>query len=215
MSKKNIEESETEEPTQQEIPVDPLSHITTMKMKDPASSSKEKELEALDRDSYVPQYDAVIVINALPKLRKVIEEYDAQVKLYNDKLADARCEYRIKPINSHVFRHKIYYYFGNYIFRTKTIASKATASKTKSKKKNGNWDYVAKFDANYWATIVPKEVRAKIGSPPKKPIPNINYHVIKDQDKETSNIIMPYLLFMNPNTKTVIGKCPNYRISQG
>ncbi len=213
MSKKNIEESETEETPPQEIPVDPMSHITEVKMKDPTANSKEKELEALDRDSYVPQYEAVIVINALPKLKDVIAHYEAEMKLYNDKLAQARCKYRIRPINSHEYRHKIYYYFGNYIYQTKSVAT--TATKNKSKKKYGDWEYVAKFDDVYWATIVDKEIRVKIGSPPRKPIPNINFHVIKVGDKETDCIIMPYLLFMNPNTKSVIGKCPNYRISQG
>lgn len=212
MSAKDVKESETEETPPQEIPISPTSHITEMKMKDPKANSKEQELEALDQDSYVPQFDATIVIEGLPKLMAFIKEYEAKVKLYNDKLAKLRVKYRIKPINSHIFRHKIYYYFGNYIYQVKSVTS-TSKSKT-TKKKNGDWDYVARFDHNYWATIVEKEVRAEIGNPPNKPFPNINFHVIKIDDKETNNIIMPFLLFMNPHVKAVIGKCPNYRLAQ-
>lgn len=111
----------------------------------------------------------------------------------------------------------------------KKTAGKKRPKKKPAKKKENNikWIYLSKFDELDWHKLIQKDKLIELGMPPRLDIPNLKFHVTQvrlpssideKNDKgvesiDTNTIIMPYLLYMNPQVKFLFKGYPSYRLS--
>lgn len=232
----SVSESESGHATSPEI--DPHAHILSIKLPNFQEQASVREQAQLDKDTYFPMNDAIIIVEGFESIKKKMDEYAADIKKYNDKLKDSGVDFRIKAIHQHRYRHYNYYYFGNYIYVLKDIADeeiildtitdtslpikkkskKKTVSKKNNKKKSEDgdtkkWEYHDKFDYSIWRQIVGDETVKEIGLPPKMDIQSIKFHIVKKGEDGTNTIILPYLTYMNSSIKNIFDTCPAYRLS--
>lgn len=235
MPSKNVDESvsETQIGHATSPVIDPTKHILSMTIPNIKQIPSSLEKEQLDKDTYFPADNSIIIVDGFEFIKAKMEEYSTKIKEYNESLKDAGVKYRIKPIHTHKYRQFTYYYFGNYIYEVKDSITESNGptitdsslervinkKKKKSKKKKSEnkdnvvWEYHSKFEYPLWHQLLGIKRVVELQMPPKIDFGNIKFHIVMNKQKETNTIIMPYLMYMNQNIKSIFNTCAAYKLN--
>lgn len=155
--------------------------------------NKVKEETEVERDAFFTTFGAILVYGAKTVLEALIADHKKQLKLYNSKLTRHKIPLRIRLTQTVVVKGRKYTYCGRYIYgKDGTYFGKLDNIVLRRDHLQGKWD--------------------KIGPPPQNPLEGLKYTVVVANDNVTTDIIVPYNIFIKDNINNILKDYTHYRL---
>lgn len=146
--------------------------VIKLRRPDPAK----KEVADTLRDAFFPTFGSVLVWDARNIIDGLLEDYQKQLSIYNQKLKKYRIPLRIRIKHSTEEKGRKYIYCGRYLYTDKG-------------------KYVGKIDNAVLRNDYIREKWNIVGPPPRNVLDGFKYSVVVTRAGEQQHVVIPYNIF--------------------